>query len=511
MPTIHEGFREPAPQWYIGNDILFDRKEHDVLVNYLQEMFKVLTTEGNPVRWEEYGVCNDIKFPMQIHLDSRNLVGMDRIEFIRRSVLDDITREQIGGGLYYDTETVKMLHNGIIYHKKVGPRNFMLACCALVRLYRRIGRAQEAQEMVQVIAQKIDGHKYQLTPFEYLQNMDTETRRRVTVFMGHDPFDGIVNVEREIAFDKTLNAKFQTGMKPGQAFGTRASHYYSKRTLTYPDDDAHPVVKRADTLRKMFKIDLKLFMRSFSKLAAIVLLAPFAFAAPSSELETRQTIDTSSHCGQWDSVVAGQYTLYLDQWGLSGASSGSDCASLTSLSGTTIAWKNTWNWVGGNGVKSYTNINLNSGLNKKLSAVSSIPATWKWSQSNSGTVVANIAFDLFTSASSGGSNANEIMIWLANYNAGPISAVYNSDGTPQPKASNVSLAGRTWNLYFGSNGANNVYSFLPTGGATVTSFSADLNLFLKYLTSSQGLSTSQFLTTVQSGTEATSGSATFTS
>ncbi|RDB26664.1 putative xyloglucan-specific endo-beta-1,4-glucanase A [Hypsizygus marmoreus] len=250
---------------------------------------------------------------------------------------------------------------------------------------------------------------------------------------------------------------------------------------------------------------------SFSVLAFLVFLTPFISAAPAVGLEARQAIDTSNHCGQWDTVIAGQYTLYINQWGKAGASSGSDCAALTSLSGTTVAWKNTWTWVGGNGVKSYTNINLNSGLNKRLSAISTIPTTWRWSQTISGSIVANIAFDLFTSSTSGGSNANEIMVWLANYNAGPISAVYNSDGTPKPVASNVSLAGRTWNVYFGSNGANNVYSFLPTSGAVVTSFSADLNIFLKYLTSSQGLSSSQYLTTVQAGTEATSGSATLTS
>ncbi|KAG6864664.1 hypothetical protein C0991_008001 [Blastosporella zonata] len=187
-------------------------------------------------------------------------------------------------------------------------------------------------------------------------------------------------------------------------------------------------------------------MRSFSKLAAFVLLAPLALAAPSSGLETRATIDTSSHCGQWDTVTAGQYTMYLDQWGSSGATSGSDCASLTSLSGTTIAWKTTWTWTGGSGVKSFTNVGLNSGLNKQLSALTTIPATWTWSQSSSGTVVADVAFDIFTSATSGGSNANEIMIWLANYNAGPISATYNSDGTPAPKASSVSIAGKTWSV-----------------------------------------------------------------
>ena len=70
------------------------------------------------------------------------------------------------------------------------------------------------------------------------------------------------------------------------------------------------------------------------------------------------------------------------------------------------------------------------------------------------------------------------MIWLPNYNAGPISYTYGSDGSPTPVASNISLGGHTWNLYYGSNGSNYVYSFLPTSG-TITSFSADLNLFLK--------------------------------
>ncbi|KAF9479821.1 glycoside hydrolase family 12 protein [Pholiota conissans] len=248
-------------------------------------------------------------------------------------------------------------------------------------------------------------------------------------------------------------------------------------------------------------------MFSPAKILALVTLIPFVLAAPAAE--PRATIDTTSHCGQWDTVTAGPYSLLLDQWGASGASSGSDCAQLTSLSGTTIAWKNTWNWVGGNGVKSFTNIQLNSGLNKQLSAIKSIPATWKWSQSSSGTVVADVAYDLFTSTTSGGSNVNEIMIWLANYNAGPISAAYNSDGTPKPVASNISLAGHTWNLYSGSNGSNNVFSFLPTSG-TITSFSGDINTFLQYLTAHQGVSTSQFLKTAQGGTEATSGSATLT-
>ncbi|KAI0782717.1 concanavalin A-like lectin/glucanase [Abortiporus biennis] len=247
------------------------------------------------------------------------------------------------------------------------------------------------------------------------------------------------------------------------------------------------------------------------RISSLLLLLPFVLAAPAveSELVARQGVDTSTHCGQWDVVTAGSYSLLTDLWGESGATSGSQCSQITSLSGSTIAWKTTWTWTGGSGVKSFSNIQLNSGINKQLSAIKSMPSTWTWSQSTSGSIVADVAYDLFTSNSAGGSNVNEIMIWLANFNAGPISSAYNSNGQPQPVASNLSIAGHTWNLYSGSNGANNVFSFLPTSG-TITSFSGDILAFLTYLTQHEGISTSQYLVTAQAGTEPTSGSATLT-
>lgn len=128
------------------------------------------------------------------------------------------------------------------------------------------------------------------------------------------------------------------------------------------------------------------------KFALLLLLTPFVAAAPAESLDKRQTVDTSNHCGQlllhsgndynhllnlypvgqWDTVTAGQYTMYLDQWGKANASSGQSCANFVSLSGTTLAWKNQWTWSGGSGVKSYTNVNLNANLNKQLSAIKSI-------------------------------------------------------------------------------------------------------------------------------------------
>jgi xyloglucan-specific endo-beta-1,4-glucanase len=195
----------------------------------------------------------------------------------------------------------------------------------------------------------------------------------------------------------------------------------------------------------------------FAKLAVLASLATLALGAPAAV--PQPAVDTSSHCGQYDSVQAAPYTLFLDQWGISGAS-GSDCAQITSLSGSTIAWKSTWSWAGGNGVKTFSNVQLNSGLNKQLSAIKSIQvspgmafvrqvtdlaaqSTWNWSNSGSG-IVADVAYDLFTSASPSGGNAYEIMIWLANFNAGPISYNYGSNGQPTPVASNLSIAGHSW-------------------------------------------------------------------
>ena len=116
----------------------------------------------------------------------------------------------------------------------------------------------------------------------------------------------------------------------------------------------------------------------FSKLLLLAPLVSLASASPTPvELDSRASIDTSSHCGQWDTVTAGQYSLLLDLWGESGATSGSQCANLVSLSGSTVSWKTTWTWTGGTGVKSFTNMQLNQGLNKQLSAITSMPVSQK--------------------------------------------------------------------------------------------------------------------------------------
>ncbi len=81
----------------------------------------------------------------------------------------------------------------------------------------------------------------------------------------------------------------------------------------------------------------------------------------------------------------------------------------------------------------------------------------------------------------------------------------DSAGNPVSVAT-VTMAGIKWNVDHGSNGANKVFSFLTENGKSLQTFSGDIVVFLKYLTSSQGLASSQYLVSAGAGTEATSGS-----
>jgi xyloglucan-specific endo-beta-1,4-glucanase len=134
---------------------------------------------------------------------------------------------------------------------------------------------------------------------------------------------------------------------------------------------------------------------------------------------------------------------------------------------------------------------------KALSSIKTLPSTWTWTYSGT-SIVANVAYDLFTSSSASGSAEYEIMIWLSALGgAGPISAT----GSP---IATVTLAGTSWKLYNGKNGQMNVFSFVAN--SDVKSFNGDLMEFVKYLTSNQGMSSSQILQSVGAGTEPFSGS-----
>ncbi|CUA71049.1 Endoglucanase cel12C [Rhizoctonia solani] len=206
--------------------------------------------------------------------------------------------------------------------------------------------------------------------------------------------------------------------------------------------------------------------------------------------------------GQWDneSLNSGYYTLYNNLWGKD-SGSGSQTTQATSVNGKKVAWKTTYNWSGGPyNVKSYSDVGLNSGLNKKLSAISSIPTGWYWTYSSaSSNLVSNVSYDLWLSTTSGGSNTDEIMIWLsARGGAGPAGS----------QITTATVNGVTWKLFKGTVSTWTVWSFVAP--SELTSYNSDLKPFFTYLINSQGLSSSKYLTGVQAGTEPFVGSATLT-
>jgi xyloglucan-specific endo-beta-1,4-glucanase len=113
-------------------------------------------------------------------------------------------------------------------------------------------------------------------------------------------------------------------------------------------------------------------------------------------------------------------------------------------------------------------------------------------------MIANVAYDLFTSSTANGSPQYEVMVWLGAFGgAGPISSTGSPIATP-------TIAGVRWNLWYGSHSNMNVYSF--TAPNNMQSYSGDLTAFTRYLSSNHGLPTSQILQSVGAGTEPFTGS-----
>jgi xyloglucan-specific endo-beta-1,4-glucanase len=84
-----------------------------------------------------------------------------------------------------------------------------------------------------------------------------------------------------------------------------------------------------------------------------------------------------------------------------------------------LTWQSAWSWAGGQySVKSYPNVVVET-KDVPLSKIKSIDTTWKWNYSGAG-LVTDVAYDLFSSSTIGGSEEYEVMIWLGNFNAGPI-------------------------------------------------------------------------------------------
>jgi hypothetical protein len=167
--------------------------------------------------------------------------------------------------------------------------------------------------------------------------------------------------------------------------------------------------------------------------------------------------------GNFDSWTNNGYTLNNDMWGGGG--------------GTQTIWARTgtnWGVVANHprtsGVKSYPHTGKT--VNRTLSSLSSISSAYNVSVPADGDY--ETAYDIWAN-----NNAYEIMIWTNKKGAvGPIAQSYDQNGAV-PSASNVNVGGSTWNIYRGSNGSNQVYSFLRT--SDTNSGSIDILAVLNWL------------------------------
>lgn len=154
-----------------------------------------------------------------------------------------------------------------------------------------------------------------------------------------------------------------------------------------------------------------------------------------------------STCDQWGNTTHNGYTIYNNIWG-SGA--GSQCLTVYAYNN----WYVDANHPNTSGIKSYPNVEMKVNHN-----VDSMPAiTSSFSVTRPGTGAYITSYDIWYN-----NYAYEVMLWMNRTGAvGPIASGWDANGNPIAEVTNVSVGGHTWNVYRGSNGSNQVFSFVRT-------------------------------------------------
>ncbi len=210
--------------------------------------------------------------------------------------------------------------------------------------------------------------------------------------------------------------------------------------------------------------------------AAVAVFVGISIAPVQATALADHTFESSD---QWATYQTSDgYTLYNDIWG-SGAGSQTIWADSSSSWGVTANHPNT------GGVKAYPNIK--KVVNKPLSSLTKLTSTYNVSVPSSGAY--NTSYDIWDT-----NYAYEIMLW-ANWTGavGPIGS----------QVASVSVGGSSWNVYKGSNGSNQVFSFLRTSNSS--SGTVDILAVLNWI-KTQGWWGNVTVGDVQFGYEITSSS-----
>lgn len=179
--------------------------------------------------------------------------------------------------------------------------------------------------------------------------------------------------------------------------------------------------------------------------AAAGALPAWARTDDGSEAGTAQTWESEEQWGLWED---GDYTLYNNLWG-EGWGHQRIWANSHANWGVNADHPNT------GGIKSYPNVSYTLGRN--VWDMGDVQSSFQLTLPGAADGLAyNTAYDIW-----GDGHAHEIMLWV-NW-SGPVGPIGSQITT-------VDVGGHSWDYYQGSNGANDVYSFLihdHTSAATI--------------------------------------------
>ncbi len=104
-------------------------------------------------------------------------------------------------------------------------------------------------------------------------------------------------------------------------------------------------------------------------------LTSLAAALPSASLGKRQVQEL---CDQYEYWCGNGYEVNNNLWGQDSGTGGQQSTTIDNIEGDELAWHTAWTWAGGEyEVKSYANV-VPTIEPTKISALSSIPASWDW-------------------------------------------------------------------------------------------------------------------------------------
>jgi hypothetical protein len=199
-------------------------------------------------------------------------------------------------------------------------------------------------------------------------------------------------------------------------------------------------------------------------------------------------------CDQYGSTVIGnKYVVQNNRWG----TTAQQCINVTST-GFSISRADGSSPTNGAPVSypsifvgcHYTNCSPGTNLPVQVKNISSAPSSISYNYVSGAIFDASYDIWLDPTPKKDGVNQMEIMIWL------------NRQGSIQPIGSpvgNTTLAGRTWEVWRGSNGSNNVISYVAP--SAIPSMSFDVLDFINDTKNRGAVTSDWYLTSIQAGFE----------